>query len=261
MRCLNCQHNGIPPDVTVCPQCKVFLPSLLLNLLPARAELMGGAYHIDYPLGKGGFGVTYRGIHKRLDRIVAVKEFFPQGYATRGSDSRMVHAGSALGGQFDRGVARFQREGQILARLDHPNVVRVYNIFLENGTAYLVMEYLSGTTLRSRMDPEGGPKRALSPDEIDRVMAALVSALDTSHAAGIFHLDIKPDNVMIEPKRPDRADRLRRLPPVVPRHGYDSAGVHRSLRAAGTDGQRKRRSRSRKRRLRARRDALRDGLR
>src|SRR5437867_4335140 len=155
MRCLKCQHNGIPPDRQICPECGVYLPSLFLNLLPTKAELKGGEYHIDYPLGRGGFGVTYRGIHVGLSRMVAVKEFYPQEYVSRGSDSRTVHVGCTAREQFDRGVSRFQREGHLLARLDHSNIVRVYDSFRENGTAYLVMEYLSGTTLRARMDPGG----------------------------------------------------------------------------------------------------------
>ncbi len=83
MHCLNCGAKGIPLDTTVCPKCSVHLPTLLRDVLPHNATLQSGKYQIDYAIGRGGFGVTYQAQHVFLERLVAIKEFFPQESALR----------------------------------------------------------------------------------------------------------------------------------------------------------------------------------
>ena len=83
MRCLHCGRDGVSVSAESCPKCGVHLPSLMRDLLPMGSLLRGGAYRIDYPLGRGGFGITYRAIHLGLEKLVAIKEFYPREHAVR----------------------------------------------------------------------------------------------------------------------------------------------------------------------------------
>ena len=80
MRCLNCHTDGIPLETEICSNCGAYLPSLIRGLLTPGTQLGDKPYQIDYPLGRGGFGVTYRGHHTLLEQIVAIKEYYPQNY-------------------------------------------------------------------------------------------------------------------------------------------------------------------------------------
>ena len=83
MHCLNCHNPHLGPEEKTCPQCGVFLPSLLQHTLPAGTQLRNGAYHIDYPIDMGGFGMIYRAFHISLDCPLAIKEFYPRAYGMR----------------------------------------------------------------------------------------------------------------------------------------------------------------------------------
>lgn len=138
---------------------------------------LDGKYRLDQQLGRGGFGVVFRGHHLTLNRPVAVKVFRP----SPGNDS-------------GRELQRFLREGATTTRLTHPNVVRVFDSGVsDTGVAYLVMELLNGRTLGQELTDRGalGVKRALW------VVAAVADALAAAHRGGIIHRDIKPDNVFV----------------------------------------------------------------
>lgn len=196
MRCLNCGEKGITLDAEICPNCGVHLPSLLRGCLPASTLLSHETYRIDYPIGRGGFGITYRAFDLRLERAVAIKEFFPQEYALREQTTGLLRVPSTQKqGAYQRGLERFLREGRLLAGLDHLGVVKVFNAFQERGTAYLAMELVEGRTLREEIDRQ--PDRKLSPERVTEVISKLVDALDNVHRKGVYHLDISPDNVMI----------------------------------------------------------------
>ncbi|AFZ14509.1 serine/threonine protein kinase [Crinalium epipsammum PCC 9333] len=199
MRCLHCRRDGIPISAQICPNpdCGVYLPSLLRDVLPPETLLRGGSYRIDYALGRGGFGITYRAIDIGLEMLVAIKEFYPQEHAIRNGMTGGLSVATPQKAAYQRGLERFKREGRILARLNHPNVVRVFTLFEERDTAYLVMELITGNTLRDELDSQ--PEKRLSPARIEAVMNQLVDALATIHTAGIYHLDIKPDNVLLMP--------------------------------------------------------------
>ncbi len=83
MRCLNCHQDGLPLDTEICPSCNVHIQSLMRDVLPPASRLRAGTYQIDYALGRGSFGVTYRGHHTLLEQLVAIKEFFPKTCALR----------------------------------------------------------------------------------------------------------------------------------------------------------------------------------
>jgi formylglycine-generating enzyme required for sulfatase activity len=195
MRCLNCRRDGIALDTQVCPQCGVYLPSLMRDLLPPGTLLDGGKYRIDYALGQGGFGITYRAADLNLDRLVAIKEFYPQAYVHREDSTGRLTVPLAEANAYQRWLQRFEREGRILARLNHPGIVKVFSLFKERETAYIVMELLTGKTLGDELEAQ--TEKKLSPERLEAVMAALVSALDTVHQEGVYHLDLKPDNVMV----------------------------------------------------------------
>jgi serine/threonine protein kinase len=172
----------------------VYLPSLLRDVLPFGTFLHGDKYRIDYPLGRGGFGVTYRGIHCTLNQMVAIKEFYPQELAIRDGKTGKLSVPISAQGSYQQGVKRFLKEGQILVMMNHPNIVRVQDLFEERGTAYLVMELVDGQTLRDELDAQ--PGKSLATDRVKVVMEQLVDALAALHEKEVYHLDLKPDNLM-----------------------------------------------------------------
>jgi serine/threonine protein kinase len=194
MRCLNCQQDGLSTGAEVCPHCRANLAALFRDLLTPGTLLHAGKYRIEYPLGKGGFGITYRATHMTLDQPVAIKEFFPAEHAVR-SPNGPITIKASQGQNYEQSLQRFMREGRVLAQLRHDNVVRVHDLFEEHGTGYLVMELVSGKSLREELDILAG--NCLSPQRTEIVAAQLVGALDTLHAHGIYHLDIKPENILL----------------------------------------------------------------
>ena len=195
MRCVNCSADGLETATTVCPRCSAYLPALLRDVLPPGTVLRNGAYHIDYALGRGGFGITYRAMHTALEHAVAIKEFYPQEVAHRNDSSFTVTVSATHQAAYERNRQRFLREGRILTRLDHPGIVKVRDLFEERGTAYMVMDLINGHSLRHVLD--GLPNRRLPPDRLNSVMDQLVSALAAVHAEGVYHLDIKPNNILL----------------------------------------------------------------
>jgi serine/threonine protein kinase len=134
----------------------------------------------------------------QLERPVAIKEFYPQEHAFReGLTGRLVIP-TTKQDIYQRGLQRFLREGTLLAKLKHGGVVDVYSAFQERETAYLVMELISGRTLRDELEDQ--PDRRLSDDRIRDVMTQLVNALSVVHQREVYHLDIAPDNVIVTPE-------------------------------------------------------------
>lgn len=195
MRCLNCHFDPLPPETEVCPNCGVYLPALIRDLLPNGTLLNSERYKIDYPLGKGGFGITYRGFDLTMERAIAIKEFYPQEHAQREGNTKNLIVSKNKQTIFQRSIQRFLREGKILAQLKHPNVVTVYDLFQEKGTAYLVMELIDGETLRNRLDRQ--PNKCFSSAQVKQFIDSLVAVLTVLHEQDIYHLDLKPDNILI----------------------------------------------------------------
>ncbi|MUG98479.1 hypothetical protein F7734_41765 [Scytonema sp. UIC 10036] len=135
MRCLNCRLDGIVQSTQICPKCGVYLPSLLRDVLTPGTRLRGGDYSIDYALGRGGFGITYRASHTSLEKLVAIKEFYPQEQAHREGTTGHLTVPTSQEESYQRGLQRFEREGRILAKLNHPNIVQVVDLFQERDTS------------------------------------------------------------------------------------------------------------------------------
>lgn len=150
-------------------------------------------YEIEAILGQGGFGITYRAHDRNLDRTVAIKEYLPAMFATRGADGIIAPTGSDQKADYEWGLARFIDEGRTLARFDHPGIVRVFSVFEANGTAYLVMRFEEGAPLDSLL------KRTLTLPEpqLRKILSDVMDGLTPVHEAGFIHRDIKPANIYI----------------------------------------------------------------
>ena len=158
--------------------------------LPAGTKLRSGQYTVGRVLGRGSFGITYKGADTRLRRPVAVKELFPEFAARRGPTVTVPAARQA---DFQRERASVVREAQALAGVRAPGVVGVYDFFEEHGTAYIVLEYLEGPTLEAEIERQG----SLPSAEAVRVAVAVCEALTAVHGAGLLHRDVKPANLLL----------------------------------------------------------------
>lgn len=180
-----------------CPHCgkdpKEYTPSV--HHLPP-GTLLQGRYRIGRVLGEGGFGITYLGLDENLGRLVAVKEYFPTSFVLReNSVSLGVTCYTSQGQDFyKKGREQFLQEARTMARLDKAReIVRVMDFFSANNTAYLVMEFLEGETLKELVARRG----PIPTEELLDLMRPVVAAVGTMHRAGILHRDVSPDNVMV----------------------------------------------------------------
>lgn len=168
-----------------------------MSYLEPNTTLQGGKYRIERVLGQGGFGITYLAIQVSLDRKIAIKELFIGGSGQAINDRRgnlVVVTNSANQASFNQQKEKFKKEALRLANLNHPNLVKVHEFFEENGTAYYVMDYIEGESLRTKLNREG----ALSESLVLKYLQQLLPALDTAHRQSIWHLDIKPENIMVD---------------------------------------------------------------
>ncbi len=165
------------------------------DMLPEGTVLFR-KYLIGRAIGRGGFGITYLGYDLELQLKVAIKEYFPVGICVRSSQSYNVVRAS-IGEDntaFSKGCEVFLDEARTLAKISSPNIVHVRDFFREHGTAYIVMDYVDGITLKAEMKKNGGK---LPPERVLSLVIPLISQLEQLHRERIIHRDIKPDNVML----------------------------------------------------------------
>ena len=165
--------------------------------LQPNTTLQGGKYRIDRVLGQGGFGITYLAVQTSLNRYVAIKELFIGGEGQAINDRRgnqVVVTNAANQQSFNQQKEKFKKEALRLENLNHPNLVKVHVLFEENGTAYYVMDYIDGESLRTKLNREG----RLSEVVVMKYMQQLLPALEVAHRQSIWHLDIKPENIMVD---------------------------------------------------------------
>lgn len=183
-----CKHCGYDPSLDL-PQPYYLRPGVILN----------GKYVVGKVLGQGGFGITYIGWNLALDSKVAIKEYFPAGQVMRDSSSksclRWYTTSQAKWAQTD-GLEKFLREARKMSRVSNiSQVVHVQDLFQENGTAYIVMEFVDGHTLKAHMETNG----PLKWDQAKHIFLPAIQAMERVHQYGIIHRDISPDNIMIQP--------------------------------------------------------------
>ena len=151
-------------------------------------------YVIEGLVGEGGFGIVYLARDTRLDRVVALKEYMPTNLAQRGSDRSVAVRSERHRETFVLGLRSFVNEAKLLASFDHPSLVKVYRFWEENGTAYMVMPFYEGPTLRQKLNELGQP-----PDEawLRALLAPMIDALELIHNDHCWHRDIAPDNILL----------------------------------------------------------------
>lgn len=185
-------------DAEVCPYCgyREGTPPLAPHYL-RPGTVLAGKYLVGRGLGHGGFGTTYIARDQVLGIKLAIKEYLPQDCASRAPGSNMVVPFSGDGAKrFADGLESFLQEARTLARFDgSPNIVGVRDFFTENGTAYLVMNYLEGITLKQYLVRSGG--KPVPFEKMLGILLPVMDALRTVHAAGLLHRDVSPDNIFL----------------------------------------------------------------
>ena len=194
-----CPVCGKLTDQPVCPVCGWAEGQANAPHQLQPGTVLRGQYVIGRALGQGGYGITYLGWDRELERTVAIKEFFPSSMVTRdtaqGTGVQFFTAYSQE--QYTAGRERFLREARALAKFSSvPEIVGIHSCFEENHTAYMVMEYVKGSNLVLYTRNAGG---RLSAEETLRILKPIMAALDQVHQAGIIHRDISPDNIILEP--------------------------------------------------------------
>ena len=165
-----------------------------MQQLKIGSSLQGGKYKIEKVLGQGGFGITYLATQELLDRKVCIKEFFFKEYCERDEATNHVTLGTTSNRVLvERLMEKFIKEARIISTLNHPHIIRIYDIFKKNNTAYYVMEYIEGMSLAEMVKQQG----ALPEDMAVVYIKQVASALEFVHQHSINHLDVKPANIMV----------------------------------------------------------------
>ena len=193
-RCPGCME---PSQENPCSRCGFDSrsPSGMEYALPLNT-ILAGKYVVGRVLGQGGFGITYIGWDLALERKVAIKEYYPSGQVSRTQGTRSLTWYTTEQASVARksGMEMFLKEARKMVKVDNiPGVVRVLELFQENGTAYIVMEFVEGETLKTRLQKTG----PLSWSQAKTIFEPVVHAMSKVHRAGLVHRDLSPDNLML----------------------------------------------------------------
>ncbi|WP_165456636.1 serine/threonine protein kinase [Aquabacterium lacunae] len=170
------------------------VPPASRDTLPVGFQL--NEYVVEGVLGVGGFGVVYRAHDPQLQRQVAIKEYLPVTLAARGDDGGIVLRSPQHRAAFELGLQSFVNEARLLARFDHPSLVRVFRFWEAQGTAYMVMPCYEGATLYTARKAMSAPP---SQAWLRALMEPLLGALELLHREQVYHRDVAPDNILIVP--------------------------------------------------------------
>lgn len=194
MYCLNCMSQ-IPNGNTQCPVCHHSVSGKNAPHQLERGTILIGKYLVGKVIGEGGFGITYMGLDLNLELKIAIKEFFPNGFANRSStvSNNVTIINSAQSAYFNDSKMLFLREAKNLAKFSsEKGIVDVRDYFTDNNTAYIVMEYIEGATLSEHIKRKG----VFGYNDIFGLMLPVMRSLSKMHAEGLIHRDISPDNIM-----------------------------------------------------------------
>ena len=195
-RCLGCME---PLQAYPCPGCG-FDPQRDKSAEYALPQgvILAGKYLVGKVLGQGGFGITYIGWDIALERKVAIKEFYPSGQVSRapGSASLTWYSTEAARQTRQDGMGMFLKEARKMSKVDAiPGVVRVLDLFQENGTAYIIMDFVEGVTLKAQLQKTG----PIPWSQAKEIFLPAIQTMEQVHRAGLIHRDLSPDNLMLIP--------------------------------------------------------------
>ena len=194
-RCLNCMKE-YDEQFSICPHCGYVEgtePKEIYFLKPGT--ILFDQYVIGTTVGVGGFGIVYKAWDTSLQRMIAIKEFFPMGYVNRIPGHKEVMIFGNKKQEYKKELHRFLEEAQYLAKFSHhPNIINVYSFFEENNTAYIAMEYLDGISYKEYIKSQGGK---IEIDSSVSIIVATLEALKEIHKHHIIHRDVAPDNIFI----------------------------------------------------------------
>ncbi len=198
-RCMKCMHP-LTAGETVCPECGRAYGSANAETFALKpGTILEGKYLVGEMLGQGGFGITYIGFDLLLEQKVAIKEYYPMstGMVSRDGHSTMVWSSAMMGKTgTQKGFDSFLKEARKMAKLGGiPGVVGVKSVFIQNETAYIVMDFIEGETLLKKLQKNG----PMDFDSCVKLMTPIMQALAEVHEHGIIHRDISPDNIMVRP--------------------------------------------------------------
>lgn len=196
-RCLNCMEI-YDEKYDVCPYCgfvKGTLPAVASHLTPG--VVIADRYIIGTVIGYGGFGVTYQAWDDELGIKIAIKEYYPNGLVNRTPGTTdLIILGGEKKVQYEAGLQRFLQEARTMAKFGkEPNIVHVYGFLEENNTAYIIMEYLEGVTLKEYVTQF--PEQKMPVEDALNIIKEVGKALSAIHKGKVVHRDISPDNIFI----------------------------------------------------------------
>ena len=194
-RCLRCMEM-FGEEFELCPHCGYIVGSRAEEAIHMEpGTILHDRYIIGKVLGFGGFGVTYIGWDGKLEQKVAIKEYLPGEFSTRmPGQSQVTVFNGAKSEQFRDGLLKFVEEAKRLAKFQNePGIVRIFDSFEENETAYIIMEYLDGETLTEYLKKEG----TIPEDQAVEMLMPVMESLKVVHAEGLLHRDIAPDNIFL----------------------------------------------------------------
>lgn len=198
-RCYNCFELYEDID-EMCPHCGYTTGDKAEEVyyLQPGTLLNNGKYIVGEKAGQGGFGIIYKAWNTNLQCMVAIKEFFPLSMVTRNEGQKeVVVFSSKREKDYEKHLNKFKREAKIMSMFtDSENCIRTYDVFEENGTAYIVMEYCNTPTLKSYLKSRNG--ELLPEREVNEIISQVLSGVGEIHAKGVYHLDIALDNIFIK---------------------------------------------------------------
>ena len=194
-RCLGCMEL-FGDEFEICPHCGYIVGTHAEEAIHMEpGTILHDRYIIGKILGYGGFGITYIGWDGKLEQKVAIKEYLPGEFSTRmPGQSQVTVFNGEKSEQFHDGLKKFIDEAKRLAKFQNePGIVKIFDSFEENETAYIIMEYLDGETLTDYLKRE----KTIPEDQAVNMLMPVMNSLQTVHAEGLLHRDIAPDNIFL----------------------------------------------------------------
>lgn len=191
-----CENCFMETETEPCPYCSFDKDNGKRDITVLEmGSVLDGRYMTGGVIGKGGFGITYLAYDIKLEKRIAVKEYYPRGIASRGEDRSTVSASDENSEKtFKDGAERFYREAELVSQFNgNPNIVNVHDFFRENDTVYFTMGYLKGATLKTYINTKGH----ITEGQAMSVYKCVTNALLITHSMNILHRDISPDNIML----------------------------------------------------------------